>query len=103
MIMSSMRNYDYYLYDSNPDEYGQTALIKDDTGNPIVQGQVKLSINITSQAIQDNINYKNATYLGLTYDKNISDLYVIQYGQEQLKVLYVNPLGKMKQVFLGEI
>ena len=101
MIIANMRNYPYYLYSDTPDEYGQSVLIKDETGNPVTQGTVKLSINITSQAIQDNINYKQANYLGLTYDKNISDKYVIQYGDEMLKVLYVNPNGRLNQVFMG--
>lgn len=102
MIMANMRNYDYYLYNSETDAYGQRTLIKDEAGNPVVQGTVKLSISVTSQNVQDNIKYKGATYLGLTLD-NINDTYVIQYGDEKLKVLYVNPQGRLKQVFMGEI
>ena len=29
--------------------------------------------------------------------------FVIKYGDEMLKVLYVNPNGRYKQVFLGKI
>ena len=103
MINPSMRDYNYYLYNSEPDAYGQYTLIKDENGEPVVQGTVKLSINNTSTSIQDNIKYKNATYLGLTLNKNINDTYVIQYGEERLKVLYVNPQGRYKQVFLNNI
>ena len=98
-----MRDYNYYLYNSEEDAYGQRTLIKDDNGEPAVQGTIKMAINNTSTAIQDNIRYKAATCLGLTLDKNINDSYVIQYGDERLKVLYVNPQGRYRQVFMNNI
>lgn len=102
MITADMRTYDYFLYADEPDEYGQQTLIKDENGEPIKQGQVKLALYTTSQAIQDNINYKNAQFLALTYDKNINDTYVIKDGETLLKVLYVSYRGRYKQVFLNE-
>lgn len=104
MIMANMRSYEYYLYDTENNEYGQKVLIKDSNGEPKVQGTIKLNINITSQSIQDNINYKNAQYIGLTYNTAINDSFVVKYDDKtNLKVLYVNPLGRLKQVFLGEL
>ena len=103
MIGPSMREYEFYKYSDGPNEYGQQTLIKDENGEPVVQGTVKLAINNTSTSIQDNIRYKDATYLGLTMDNSITDRYVIQYGAERLKVLYVNPQGRYKQVFLNSI
>ena len=94
MINSNMREYSYFLY-GDDDGYGQPTLSKE----PI--GKVKMSIHNTSTSIQDNINYKGATYIGLTHDKSISDTYVIQYGDERLKVLYITPQGRYKQVFLN--
>lgn len=95
MINSNMRTYDYYTY-GEQNAYGQSVLSEE------VQGTVKMAINTTSQNIQENIKYKGATYMGLTHS-NINDTYVIQYGNERLKVLYVNPNGRYKQVFMGEI
>lgn len=95
MITADMREYDYFLYDSK-DEYGSPIL----SSEP--QGTIKMTINITSQSIQENINYSGATYIGLTHSL-LDDSYVIQYGEEKLKVLYVNPKGRMKQVFLSKI
>ena len=95
MINNQMKSYGYYLYGSN-NAYGQPQL------SEAAQGTIKMAINITSQSIQDNIQYKNATYLGLTF-ASINDKYVIQYGDTKLKVLYVNPIGRMKQVFMGEM
>lgn len=97
-----MKEYNYFLYSSEPDVYGQTTLIKDENGEPAVQGTIKIAINNTSTAIQDNIRYKDASYIGLTH-QSIDDTYVIQYGDERLKVLYVNSQGRYKQVFLNNI
>lgn len=96
MISTDMRLYDYYTYGA-ADSYGQPQL------SPEVQGSIKMAINISSQSIQDNILYENASYVGLTMDSAVNDTFVIQYGNEKLKVLYVNPKGKYKQVFLQKI
>ena len=95
MINTSMREYGYYLL-TKQDNYGQQKLNSD-----VPVGTLKMSINITSQSIQENINYSGSQYIGLTYEK-VDDTYVIQYGEKRLKVLYVNPLGRMKQVFLAD-
>ena len=103
MINSKMRFYPYYLINSETDAYGQQQVIKDADGNPIQQGTVKLNINIVSQSTVDNIKYNQATYIGLTSDQNINESYIIQYNaEEKLKVLYVNPLGRLRVVYLGE-
>lgn len=91
MINADMRKYDYFIY-GDLDEYGQPKLSDK-------QGDIKMNINITSQSIQENINYSNCSYIGLTHDP-VNDKYVIQYGEERLKVVYVNPKGRYKQVFL---
>lgn len=102
MINADMRNYNYFTY-GEPDEYGQQTLIKDEQGAPAIQGTVKIAINTTNQSIQDNISYKGATYIGLTHDVKVNDAYVIDYNGELLKVLYVNPNGRLKQVFMASI
>ena len=90
-----MRLYSYFTFGSE-DEYGQREL------SEVPSGLIKMAINLTSQAIQDNINYKEAQYVGLTHS-DVDDTYVIQYGNEMLKVLYVNPKGRLKQVFMVEM
>lgn len=90
-----MRFYNYFTFGID-NEYGEPQL------GSIPSGQIKMNINIASQSIQDNINYKGSQYIGLTFNE-IDDTYVIQYGDEKLKVLYVNPLGRMKQVFMSAI
>lgn len=91
-----MRTYNYFTFGEN-DEYGQPQLSEE------VQGTIKMAVNIVSQTIADNVNYKQATYIGLTHDAKVDDTYVIEYGAEKLKVLYVNPKGRLKQVFMAEL
>lgn len=96
MINAKMRSYNYYTYGA-PDAYGQPQLSAE------IQGSIKIAINTTSQSIQDNILYQDCSYIGLTHDPAVNDTFVIQYGDEKLKVLYVNPEGRYKQVFLKKI
>jgi hypothetical protein len=91
-----MREYNYFLYSDN-DGYGQASVTDE------VQGTVKMSITNTSTSTQDNILYKDATYLGLTLNKAVDDTYVIEYGKERLKVLYIVPQGRYRQVFMKYI
>ena len=96
MINTDFRTYNYFSFGENND-YGMPQL----STNP--EGQIKMAINISSQSVQDNILYKNCSYIGLTHDANVNDTYVIEYDESKLKVLYVNPKGRYKQVFMSEI
>lgn len=95
MINNDMRLYNYFTF-GDEDGYGQPTLSTD------VKGQIKMAINTTSQSIQDNVRYKDCSYIGLTHAK-VDDTYVIEYGEERLKVLYVNPKGRYTQVFMKNI
>lgn len=92
MINTNMREYDYFTY-GDDNGYGSPILSEE------VQGTIKISIDTTNQSTQSNINYKEANYIGLTH-ADITDKYVIQYGDVKLKVLYVQPKGRYKQAFM---
>lgn len=96
MITTDMRTYNYFtLGDKNG--YGQPTVSEEP------QGTIKMAIFISSQSTQDNINYQNCNYVGLTMDKSVNDKMVIEYGEEKLKVLYVNSAGRFAQVFLQRV
>lgn len=95
MINAQMRLYDYYTI-GDMDAYGQPQISTEPAG------AVKMAINVTSQNVQDNIKYKDCSYVGLTQAK-VNDTYVIQYGEELLKVLCVNSMGRYQQVFMKEM
>ena len=89
-----MRNYEYFLLEDY-DEYGQP------TQSEQAQGTVQLAIYVLSQSVSDTLLYKDASYIGLTYPTiEIDDTFIIKYGEEKLKVLYIQPRGAFKQVFL---
>lgn len=96
MINADTRLYNYFTI-GEPDAYGQVKL---PTADAEPKGTVKMAINTTSQSVQDNINYKDASYIGLTHNANVDDTYIIQYGNERLKVLYVQSKGRYKQVYM---
>lgn len=96
MINAQMRLYNFFTLGAD-DGYGMPQL----STEPV--GKIKIAINIISQSIGDNIKYKNASYIGLTQDAKVDDAYVIEYEGQKLKVLYINPIGRYKQVFLGDM
>lgn len=102
MIARDMQHYSYGAY-GDPGAYGQPTIIRDDSGAPVIQGSTDMAIYITSQSIQDNVNYKDCAYVGLTNDNTLNDSLVILYGDELLKVEYINPHGRLNQVFLKKI
>ena len=95
MIYSNMREYDYFIYQEN--EYGQSVVSAEPSG------KLKMSIYPTGQSTQDNILYKNASYVALTHNSEINDMYQVNYNGERLKVLYVSPQGRFRQVFLARV
>lgn len=95
MINSQMKNYNYFTLNGS-DEYGQPQPIKaDDT--------IKIAINFVTETLQENPLYSGVQYTGLTLNKNINSSYIIEYGGERLKVLYVNKAGRYNQVFLARM
>lgn len=95
MINTDMRLYDYFTFGAE-DNYGQPILSEE------VVGQIKMAINLSSQTVQDNINFQDCNYVGLTMAQ-LDDSYVIQYGDEKLKVQYINPRGRYKLVYLKQM
>ena len=98
MINANMKFYSYFTL-GDKDAYGQ-ATLPQPTDEPI--GQIKIAIYESSQNVQDNINYKNCNYIGLTLNE-IDDTFIISYEKKLLKVLTVNSQGRYKQVFLKEM
>ena len=96
MVNTDMRFYNYFTFGAK-DSYGQPQLSEE------VQGSISMAINVVSQALSDNVNYKQATYIGLTLDTKVNETYVIEYEGKKLKVLYVNPKGRLKQAFMAEL
>ena len=96
MITTDMRQYNYFTFGA-PDKYGQPTL------STAPAGQIKMAIYLTSQSIQDNVLFEDCAYMGLTNATEVNSTYVIKYGEERLKVLYVSPKGRYKQVYMARM
>lgn len=96
MINSQMRNYDYYTFEGK-NSYGQPSLSEDK------KGIVKMAIHLITEDIDENSFYSGANYMGLTFDKAVNSTFVIQFGEEKLKVLTTNPQGRYVQVSLARM
>lgn len=94
MINANMREYNYFTLEKN--EYGQDVIPQD--AQP--EGKIKMAITISNQSVQNNILFQGATYTGLTHDTEVNDAYIIDFDGERLKVLYVSPKSRLRQVFL---
>lgn len=93
MIMCDMKECNFYTY-GGKNSYGQPQLSEQP------QGTIKIAIYTVSNALQQNILYKDAAFVGLTTDAGVNDTYVIEYEKERLKVLFVQQKGRFKQVHL---
>ena len=95
MINLEMRNYSYYTLGAN-DAYGQPQL------SEVPVGEINMAIYPINHSIGDNVLYSNATYMGLTMER-VSDKFIFEYRDMRLKVLYVQELGRFKQVYLAKM
>ena len=75
------------------DEYGQATL---DTENP---STIHLTFGLYNPKEVADVRYQDVEYTGLTFD-NLTDNDVIQLGEDKYKVKFVNPFGRISQVFL---
>ena len=96
MINTQMRDYEYLKITEINDDYGQPQTVE-------AEGTIKMAINFSTENLQENSLYSNAQYVGLTLNKDIDATYIIKYGTEKLKVLYVNKQGRYTQVYLARM
>ena len=85
-------------YEDNPDEYGQ---VKQNTPN-------KRTIEITKPKLYkhtnvEDIRFNEIEYIALTFDKSITDANEISIGDDTYRICFVNPQGRLNQLFLKRI
>ena len=96
MINADMRFYEYFTLGEN-DAYGQPTLLE------VPKGSVKMAIYTTSTSVQDNVNYEDANYVGLTFSTLLDDTCYVLYNGKKLKVQNVVPDGRYNQVFMKKV
>ena len=86
MVEANMQAYPLYKL-TGPDAYGDYAMEPD--------GTARISVSLYTQNNTENVLYKDAKYIGLTWDARITDSNIV-------KVKLVNPFGRLCQLVLGE-
>lgn len=64
---------------------------------------VKMVIKPYTKANIDNVKYVDVTDVGLTADKEISDVNTINYGGCSYQVLFTIPSGRLYQIFMKRV
>lgn len=95
MINIELKNYNFYTLGEN-NAYGQPKV------SDMPAGSIVMAIYPINHSIGDNVIYHNATFMGLTREL-INDKYIIEYRGNRLKVLYVQELGRFKQVYMAKM
>jgi len=78
------------------DEYGQPQIVE----APLPS--ITLSFGLYTHSSVEDPRYQDVEYTGLTTHE-VNDKMVLQIGDERYKVLFVNPFGRINQVFLKSI
>lgn len=94
MVNTNMRTYDYYTLSDTTNDYGEETI------STTKQGQVKLSINLLNKQMEDSVLYAGSSYVGITME-NVNDKMIIEFNGSKLKILYINDLGRYKQVYMA--
>jgi hypothetical protein len=75
------------------DEYGQEEI---DLENAV---PIQLTFGLYNHHDTEDVRYQDVEYTGLTHSV-VSDKNIIQIGETKYKVKFVNPFGRLNQVFL---
>ena len=84
-------------YTDYRDEYGQPH--KEEEG----RRDVDMMIKIAYQTNVQDVRYVDATHIGLTFDRAITDANTIISSSGTYEVLYIIPSRRLTQVFLKKV
>lgn len=93
MINRELRNATVVTY-GGVDEYGQTSTAAQ------ASREISITFGLYQHAEVNDVRFQDVTHYGLTRDRDITDHDHIIIDGVEYKVLFVNPFGRMTQVFL---
>lgn len=93
MINRQTRKYSYSVL-GDTDSYGQETVTE--------TGTIDIAIAYQTFNVDGNLRYTTDKFVGVTND-NITDKYIIQYGDKKLKVTYTFPSNGRNYVYLEGI
>ena len=93
MINREMRQATVVTY-GGIDEYGQMMT------TPTASRTISMTFGMYQHTPTQDIRFQDVKYVGLTSDREISDKDTVIIDGKEYKVSYVNPFGRMTQVFM---
>ena len=78
------------------DEYGQMLT------TPTASREISMTFGMYQHQETSDVRFQNVTYTGLTKDQELTDKDHVVIDGKEYKVTFVNPHGRMRQVFLSE-
>ena len=97
-IQAEIKSYPFAEYAASRNQYGELVFPSFSTSGT----SINMAIFLNNQATNNSINYIECDYIGLTKE-TVDDTCVVKYGNEYLKVKYVNPIGRYNQVALVKV
>lgn len=95
MINRELRPALLLTYDSDIDDYGQVK-----QNPPIEQREIEATLRIYQHSKVEDVRFNDVTHIALTLDKDITEANRLQIGSTLYSIEFVNPEGRMTQVFL---
>lgn len=94
MINRELRQAYVLSYDDTLDEYGQPNM-----GEP-KKRECEVTLRIYRHTREEDIRFNDVTHISLTPDKTITDSNKIEINGEIYDVQFINPDGRLAEVFL---
>lgn len=94
MISRELKPAMVLTYDDTLDEYGQP-----NKSEP-KKRPCEITLRIYKHTQVEDIRFNDVTHTALTYDKQITDSNKILYNGDTYSVIFVNPEGRLSQLFL---
>ena len=76
------------------DEYGQMLT------TPTASRNISVTLNLYSHTQTSDVRFQEVSHVALTKDRTITDKDVLIIDGKEFKVFFVNPFGRLAQVFL---
>lgn len=94
MVNRELRKVTLVSFEEGPDEYGQQMT------KEVGEREIEMTFGLYSHTQSEGPQYQEVNYTGLTKEKELRDDQVVRVDGKDYKILFVNPYGRLTQVFM---
>lgn len=94
MVNREMRKVTLVSYKPGADQYGQQMQV------PNQEKEIEMTFGLYTHTESEGPQYQDVNYYGLTREKGIADNQTVRIDDKDYKILFVNPFGRLTQVFM---